>query len=68
MYFDAAAFGRCVQDARNDRELTLRAAAEEIGVSFNTLYRAENGHNLTIGTISRIASWADVRLDSFMVP
>lgn len=46
-----------LRDRRATRGLGLRAAAEEAGVSFNTLARVEKGHVPDIETFSRIARW-----------
>jgi transcriptional regulator with XRE-family HTH domain len=46
-----------VKDRRDTKELGLRAAAKEAGVSFNTLARVEKGHVPDIETFSRLARW-----------
>ncbi|MYA09951.1 MAG: helix-turn-helix transcriptional regulator [Holophagales bacterium] len=46
-----------LRDRRATKGLGLRAAAEEAGVSFNTLARVEKGHVPDIETFSRIARW-----------
>ena len=48
---------KLLRDRRATKGLGLRAAAEEAGVSFNTLARVERGHVPDIETFSRIARW-----------
>lgn len=48
---------KLLRDRRATKGLGLRGAAEEAGVSFNTLARVEKGHVPDIETFSRIARW-----------
>lgn len=67
MTFDIDAFGARVLGVRQERNLTLRDAAAQVGVSFNTLYRAENGYpNMQINNVIRIAAWAGLSLDEYI--
>lgn len=49
--------GKLLRDRRVTKGLALRGAAEEAGVSFNTLARVERGHVPDIETFSRLARW-----------
>lgn len=48
---------RLVAAHRKARKLTLRPAADECGVSFNTLARVEKGHIPDLETFTRLAKW-----------
>ena len=48
---------KLLKNRRQTRGLGLRVAAEEAGVSFNTLARVEAGHVPDIETFSRLAHW-----------
>lgn len=48
---------RLVAAYRKTRRLPLRPAADECGVSFNTLARVEKGHIPDFETFTRIAEW-----------
>ena len=48
---------RLVSAHRQSRKLSLRAAAAESGISFNTLARVEKGHVPDIETFTRLAKW-----------
>ena len=48
---------KILKDRRDTREIGLRAAAKEAGVSFNTFARVEKGHVPDIETFSRLARW-----------
>ena len=48
---------KLLRNRRATKGLGLRAAADEVGVSFNTLARVERGHIPDIETFSRIARW-----------
>lgn len=49
--------GKLLRDRRAVKGIGLRRAAEEAGVSFNTLARVERGHVPDIETFSRLAGW-----------
>ena len=49
--------GRLLKDRRRTKGIGLRAAAEQSGVSFNTLSRVEKGHVPDLETFSRLARW-----------
>ena len=59
---------RLLRDRRATKGLGLRAAAEEAGVSFNTLARVEKGHVPDIETFSRIARWVGRSPADFLEP
>lgn len=48
-----------LRSARRMRGLSLRAAAQEIGVNFNTVGRVENGTECDTGTLVAILRWLD---------
>jgi transcriptional regulator with XRE-family HTH domain len=51
---------RLVRAHRNENRLSLRAAAKDSGVSFNTLARVEKGHVPDLETFTRLAEWIGV--------
>ena len=59
---------KLLRDRRATKGLGLRAAAEEAGVSFNTLARVERGHIPDIETFSRIARWVGRSPADFLEP
>lgn len=59
---------KLLRDWRATKDLGLRAAAEEAGVSFNTLARVEKGHVPDIETFSRIARWVGRSPADFLEP
>lgn len=48
---------RRVVEHRQELGLSLRAAAEDSGVPFNTLSRVEKGHLPDLGNFSRLVTW-----------
>lgn len=42
---------------RNRRAISLRTAAAEIGIGFNTLYRIERGEKYTDEVLTKILVW-----------
>ena len=44
---------------RRERGLSLRAAAEEIGIGFNTITRLEKGHDVTLDSAIAVLRWLD---------
>ena len=59
---------KLLRDRRATKGVGLRAAAEEAGVSFNTLARVEKGHVPDIETFSRIARWVGRSPADFLEP
>ena len=59
---------KLLRDRRATKGLGLRAAAEEAGVSFNTLARVERGHVPDIETFSRMARWVGRSPADFLGP
>ena len=49
--------GRLLKDRRKTKGIGLRTAAEQSGVSFNTLSRVERGHVPDLETFTRVARW-----------
>ncbi|MGD8753866.1 MAG: hypothetical protein PVG14_20720 [Anaerolineales bacterium] len=50
-----------IRDALDQRKLSVRAAAREVGVSHTTLLRALDGENMDMPTIEKIAEWMGIR-------
>lgn len=48
-----------VREARRSRRRSQRAAAEQIGVSFSTISRAENGEGLVMANAVAMLRWLD---------
>lgn len=48
-----------VADARRARGLSLRRAAHEIGISFSTVTRVEQGEDVVLSTITAVLRWLD---------
>ena len=59
---------KLLRDRRATKGFGLRAAAEEAGVSFNTLSRVERGHVPDIETFSRLARWVGRSPADFLKP
>src|SRR2546427_7758306 len=57
--------GRLVQSERAERGKSLRAAAADIGISFNVLARVEKGHLPDIDNYQRIVRWLGMALADF---
>lgn len=55
-----------VRSKIDERELTVREAADEIGTSAPTLQRVLAGHVPNSTTVSRLAAWLEVPLDGLM--
>jgi transcriptional regulator with XRE-family HTH domain len=48
-----------VRSARRMRRLSLRGAAEQIGLGFTTVQRVEAGHDMDTGTLVALLRWLD---------
>ena len=57
--------GRLVLDERQRRGLSLREAAEEIGIPFNTLARVEKGHLPDLPKFKRLVEWCAADINQF---
>ena len=49
--------GSLVKDERDRRGMSLREAADETGVPFNTLARVEKGHVPDLPKFKRLVEW-----------
>lgn len=49
-----------LREGRRSRRLTLRAASEQSGVGFNTIFRVENGNECSVTNAIRILRWLDL--------
>lgn len=54
-----AALPQAIQAVRVARRLSLRDAADEMGVSFNTLHRLEKGGNCTLANVVAAVRWLE---------
>lgn len=59
-FLNVEQLGAMVSERRERDGLTLRQAAEQADVSFNTLSRVERGHVPDLPTFHRIVSWLGV--------
>lgn len=59
-----AALPLLVREARRARGLSQRAAAQQMGVSFSTVSRLENGHDAVMSNVSTALCWLDTRPDT----
>lgn len=64
--FAAAAFGEAVRAVRDEEGMSLRPAADGIGIGHNTLHRIERGQDATTESVARAARWAGLRLDRYV--
>jgi transcriptional regulator with XRE-family HTH domain len=63
MLIDAVELGDRVRAKRRSKKLSIREAAEEVGVSAPTISRVERGHLPERENLLRLARWAGVRID-----
>src|SRR5258705_12189185 len=63
MFIDAVDLGDRVRAKRRSKKLSIRQAAEEVGVSAPTISRVERGHLPERENLLRLARWAGVRID-----
>lgn len=54
-----AALPAAVAAVRSARRLSLRAAADEMGIGFSNLHRLEKGGNCTLATVTAAARWLE---------
>src|SRR5688500_5733956 len=60
---DAIELAKRVRAKRRSKKLSIREAAEEVGVSAPTISRVERGHLPERENLLRLARWAGVRID-----
>ena len=60
--------GPLVANERRRRGLSLRDAAKDVGVPFNTLARVERGHLPDLAKFKRLVEWAGVDAAQFFEP
>jgi transcriptional regulator with XRE-family HTH domain len=67
--FDDVLLGRRCKARRTERDLSLRLAAYEAGVSMSTLFRLELGrsHRPELETVERLAAWLGLPLSELIV-
>lgn len=57
---DTSTFGRLLKRKREREGLSMRAAADTIGVGTNTYFRAEHGGGVSGDSLLKLAGWLDV--------
>lgn len=57
--------GRLVVEERSKRGMSLREAAEAVGIPFNTLARVEKGHVPDLPKFKRLAEWCGADINHF---
>ena len=57
--------GRLVVDERNRRGMSLREAASDTGIPFNTLARVEKGHVPDLPKFKRLVEWCGADINQF---
>jgi transcriptional regulator with XRE-family HTH domain len=60
--------GEYVHERRNRDKLSLRQAADQAHVSFNTLARVERGHIPDLATFMKLVSWLGLDPQHFFTP
>lgn len=65
---DIAELGALVKARRREQDISLRDAADDAGVSFNTLSRVERGHVPDMAMFRRIATWLGIDPGRFFEP
>lgn len=53
-----------LREARRARGLSLRAAAKELGMSFSTVTRMEEGNDCALANAVAVLRWLDTREDA----
>jgi transcriptional regulator with XRE-family HTH domain len=53
-----------LREARRARGLSLRATAKELGVSFSTVSRLEEGNDCALSNAVAVLIWLDTREDT----
>jgi transcriptional regulator with XRE-family HTH domain len=66
--FDIGELGALVRERRKSFGISLRDAAAEAEVSFNTLSRVERGHVPDMATFRRIVEWLGIDARRFFEP
>ena len=56
------------QDVLPGRRNNLTALCRELGISWSTLRSLAQGHPVSLDTICRLAWWADMSLDRYIIP
>ena len=55
--------GALVASKREQLSLTIRAAADQAGVSYSTLFRIEAGRGSDLGTVLAVCRWLGVSVE-----
>lgn len=62
-FIDPVDLGDRIRARRRSKNLSIREAAQQIGVSAPTISRVERGHLPERENLLRLARWAEVRID-----
>ena len=65
---DLGDLGRLVAAERNRRGMSLREAADTVGIPFNTLARVEKGHVPDLPKFKRLVEWCGADIADFFEP
>lgn len=65
---DLGDLGRLVAAERNRRGMSLREAADTVGIPFNTLARVEKGHVPDLPKFRRLVEWCGADIAEFFEP
>ena len=65
---DLAELGKLVAAERSRRGLSLREAAADVGIPFNTLARVEKGHVPDLPKFKRLVEWCGADITQFFSP
>jgi len=67
IYFDAEKFSKAIKTKRIiEKNIEMRVAAQEIGISFSTLSRLERENLPDLLTYAKICNWLGVELKTFI--
>jgi transcriptional regulator with XRE-family HTH domain len=67
-FIDPVDLGNRVRAKRRGKKLSIREAAQEVGVSAPTMSRVERGHLPERENLLRLARWVGVRIDPVLHP
>ena len=65
---DLGELGKLVATERSRRGLSLRDAAADVGIPFNTLARVEKGHVPDLPKFKRLVEWCGADISQFFSP
>lgn len=65
-HFDAEAFYRALDKARENNKISWKKVADQAGVSASTLTRLAQGKRPDVDSLAALTAWAGVKADNFM--